>query len=171
MKKKLLSRTYLNEAEKYRIKFFLDEEDYYVSVKHLIHITENFYITHNILGMADGYYIMEIVPKSDNYALRIFFNEKKEVVEYYFDIIKNSGIDKETKIPYFNDLYLDITLLPTGELHVIDEEELTEAVETKDITKEDYELVLKMRDKLLEEIKNNTNKLLNINFNKYLGEI
>ena len=48
MKKKLLSNTYLNEAEKYQIKFFLDEEDKYVVVKKLIKLSKNsliFYFT------------------------------------------------------------------------------------------------------------------------------
>ena len=29
MKKKIISKTYLREADKYQIKFYLDEEDYH----------------------------------------------------------------------------------------------------------------------------------------------
>ena len=35
MKKKLLSTTYLNEAEEYKIKFFMNEKDKYVVAKKL----------------------------------------------------------------------------------------------------------------------------------------
>ena len=98
MKKKLLSNTYLNEAEKYQIKFFLDEEDKYVVVKKLIKLSKPFIIKNNVIAMDNGYYVIEIVPKNKNYALRIFLNDRKELVEYYFDIIKESGLDKETKV-------------------------------------------------------------------------
>ena len=171
MKKKVFSTTYLREADKYQIKFYLDEDDYYVSVKKLVHLTENFYIENNtILGMANGFYVMEIISKNDNYALRIFFDDKKQVVEYYFDIIKSCGIDEESKIPYFYDLYLDVTLLPNGKINVLDQNELDEALSSNDITKEEYDLAISIKDKIIEEIKNGTNKLLNINHQKYLED-
>ena len=166
MKKKLLSTTYLREAEKYRIAFFLDDKDYYISCKRLIHVTDPFIIHHDIVAMDDGFYILEIVPKNDHYALRIFFNEKKEIVEYYFDIIKDSGL--ENGVPYFNDLYLDITLLPDGEVNVIDEDELMEAVESEDITYNDYQLVLSMKEKLLKQIEDKSHPLFQIDYSKYL---
>lgn len=168
MKKKLISTTYLKEATKYQMKLYLDEDDYYISVKKLIHITDKFIIRHGIVAMDDGYYIIEIIPKTGNQALRIFLDESKNLIEYYFDIIKESGLDEETKIPYFLDLYLDITVLSNGETHVIDEDELEKAYELGDITKEEYDLVLKEKDKLLTEIKNNTNKLMHIDYHKYL---
>lgn len=171
MKKKIFSTTYLREADKYQIKFYLDEDDYYISVKKLVHLTKAFYINDGkVLGMSDGYYIFEIVPKNDNYALRIFLDDKKQVIEYYFDIIKESGIDPESKIPYFYDLYLDVVLTPNGKPYVVDEDELQEALDKKDITKEEYDLAYKVKDKIIEEIKNGTNKLLNIDYLKYLGD-
>lgn len=46
--KKIISNTYLRDIEKYQIKIFLDEEDYYVSVKKLISVREKFIIKENI---------------------------------------------------------------------------------------------------------------------------
>ena len=114
MKKKILSNTYLNEAQKYQIKFYLDEEDKYIIVKKLIKLSKLFIIKNNVIAMDDGYYVIEFIPKNKNYALRLFLNDKKEVIEYYFDIIKESCIDKELKIPYFIDLYIDITIQKNG---------------------------------------------------------
>ena len=168
MKKKIITNTYLREAEKYNIKLFLDEENYYISVKKLIHLSEKFIIRNNIVAMDDGYFIMEIIPKKGNYALRIFIDSNKNIVEYYFDIIKESGIDEEYKVPYFIDLYLDIAVLYTGRIDILDEDELLDAYDKKDISKDDYELVLKTKDRLLEEIKNNTNDLMKIDYMKYL---
>ena len=171
MKKKVFSNTYLKEADKYQIKFYLDEDDYYISVKKLVHLTEPFYLPNtNILGMANGFYVMEIISKDENYALRIFFDDKKEVIEYYFDIIKESGIDPESKIPYFYDLYIDVVMTSNNKPYVVDENELEEALNNKDITKEEYDLAISIKDKILKEIENGTNKLLNINHKKYLED-
>ena len=134
MKKKLLSTTYLNEAEEYKIKFYLNEKDKYVVAKKLDKISEPFIIGNGIIAMDNGYYILEIVPKNKKYALRIFFDDKKKIVEYYFDIIKESGVDEKTKIPYFIDAYLDIAISSTGNIKILDRDELDEALENGNAT-------------------------------------
>lgn len=168
MKKKLISNTYLRETTKYIFKLFMDNDEYYVSTKKLLEISEPFIINDGkTTAMDTNYYIVEVVPKHENYAMRVFINDKKEIIEYYFDIIKESGIDEETKIPYFMDLYLDITLFG-DRIRILDEDELEKALEENDITQEDYELVLKTKDKLINELKNKTNKYLLLDLNKYL---
>ncbi len=169
MKKKILSSTYLKEAQKYQIKFYLDEEDKYIVVKKLIKLSKKFIIQNDVIAMDDGYYVIEIVPKNKNYALRLFLNDKKEIIEYYFDIIKESGIDKELRVPYFIDLYLDITIQKNGKVNILDEEELNDALKSKDITKKDYELVLKVKEQLLKEIEEQSNDLMNLDYMKYLN--
>lgn len=168
MKRKIISNTYLRDVEKYQIKIFLDEEDYYVSVKKLISVREKFIIKENMTVMDNGYYIFEVIPKNENYAMRLFLDENKNPLEYYFDITKNNGLYKNTKIPCYDDLYLDITYM-NNEINILDEDELIEAYKTNDITKEDLDLVYKIKDKLINEIKSNTNKLMNIDYNKYLN--
>ncbi|MBR1386150.1 MAG: DUF402 domain-containing protein [Bacilli bacterium] len=171
MKRKIITNTYLREATKYQIKLFLDEKDYYVSVKKLIDVTDKFIISNNIVAMDNGYYILEIIPKKENYALRVFFNDKKEIIEYYFDIIKGSGLDEVYNVPYFDDLYLDITILnSTKEIKIIDEEELVTAYRNHDISSDDYHLVLNVKEKLLKEIRSWSNKLLKIDYQKYLKD-
>lgn len=169
MKKKVITKTYLREAEKYKIKIWMDEEDYYVSLKKLIHVTQPFIIHKNITAMDDGYFILEIIPKKGHQALRLFLNDKKEVVEYYFDIIKESGLT-EDKIPYYLDLYLDVTIQRNGEVNILDEEELEKAYQENEISEEDYHLAKKEKEKLLKELKENRNELLRINYKKYLEE-
>ena len=171
MKKKIISKTYLRDVDKYQIKLFLDEDDYFVAVKKLIHVTNKFIINNGkTIAMDNGYYIVEVIPKNENYAMRVFLDDKKEIVEYYFDIIKESGLAEEYNIPYFIDLYLDITVLYNDKINVIDEDELLDAYSTNIITKEEYDKVLQVKDKLLEEIKNKTNKYMNLNINKYLED-
>ena len=171
MKKKIISKTYLRDVDKYQIKLFLDEDDYFVAVKKLIHVTNKFIINNGkTIAMDNGYYIVEVIPKNENYAMRVFLDDKKEIVEYYFDIIKESGLDEEYNIPYFIDLYLDITVLYNDKINVIDEDELLDAYSTNIITKEEYDKVLQVKDKLIEEKKNKTNKYMNLNINKYLED-
>lgn len=169
MKTKIITNTYLKETSKYQIKLYLDEEDFYISIKKLINIREKFIIKDNLCVMDNGYYIFEVIPKNDNYAMRLFLNSNKEPLEYYFDICKNNRLDSLFNVPCYDDLYLDITYLD-GKINILDEEELIEAYENNDITKDDYELVYKMRDRLLEEIINKTNSAMNIDFMKYLKD-
>lgn len=168
MKRKIISNTYLRDIEKYQIKLYLDEDDYYVCVKKLIDVREKFIIHNGLCVMDNGYYVFEVVPKNLNYAMRLFLDDNKKPLEYYFDITKNNGLDELTKIPMYDDLYLDITYLD-GEINILDEDELLDAFKTGDITKDDLDLVYKTRDILLEEISNGTNRLMNIDFTKYLN--
>ena len=167
MKKKIISNTYLRDVEKYQIKIYLDEEEYYIAVKKLIDVREKFILKNGLVVMDNGYYVFEVVPKNENYAMRLFLDNNKIPLEYYFDITKNNGLYEKTNTPCYDDLYLDIIYL-NGEIRIQDEDELIEAYKKNDITEEDLKLTYKIKEKLLEEIKNNTNKLMNIDFNKYI---
>lgn len=170
MKKKIISNTYLRDIEKYQFKLYLDEDDYYIAVKKIIKVREKYILKCGLCVMDENYYVFEVIPKNENYAMRLFLNDKKEPLEYYFDISKNPSLYEKTNIPCYDDLYLDITYLD-GKIEIKDEDELLEAYESKDITDEDMEIVYKTRDKLLEEIKNHTNKIMNIDYNKYIDNM
>lgn len=168
MKVKYMTDTYLRNVDKYQVRLFMDEDEWYICVKKLISVREKFIIKDNLCVMDDGYYVFEVVPKNDNYAMRLFLDKDKRPLEYYFDITKNNRLDSVTKVPCYDDLYLDITYLD-GEINILDEDELLEAYDNEDITKEDLKLVYEQRDKLLYEIRNNCNKVMNIDYNKYLN--
>ena len=169
MKTKIITNTYLRDVDKYEIKLYLDEEDYYISVKKLISVRERFIIKNDLCVMDDGYYIFEVILKHDNYAMRLFLNSNKEPLEYYFDICKNNRLDLISKIPCYDDLYLDITYL-NGSINILDENELIDAYKNGVVSQEDYHLAYKMRDRLLEEINNKTNLAMNIDYMKYLND-
>lgn len=167
MKRKFVSKTYLRDVSKYQIKMYYDEDYYYISVKKLIKVDEKFIINDGLCVMDDNYYVFEVVPKALNYAMRLFLDDKKNPLEYYFDIFKSSGIDKDTGVAYYDDLYLDVTYC-MGKTNILDMNELEEALKDKDITQEDYDFAIKTKDKILDEIKNNTNTLMKIDYSKYL---
>ena len=167
MKRKIITKTYLRDVSKYQIKLYMDEDDCYIVVKKLIKVDEKFIIKDNICVMDDNYYVLEVIPKNENYAMRLFLDDNKRPLEYYFDICKNNGLDIEYLVPCYDDLYLDITVLD-GNINILDKDELDEAFNNKDITNDDYELVMRIKDKLLMEINNNSNKYMNRDYSKYL---
>lgn len=167
MRKKLISKTYLRDVEKYTQTLFMDDDDFFVSVKHLIK-TEPFISKDGVYLMADGYYLVEVVPRFEHYAMRAFMDSKKKVVEYYFDISLGNGVDEETKIPYYDDLFTDIIVDNKGKIRIVDENELAGALECKLITQEQYALAKRVTETLYNEISNGTNKYQNLDLKKYI---
>lgn len=108
---------------------------------------------------------LEIYPENNkNIAVSVAIDDKDKILEWYFDIAKDTLIT-EKGVPYIKDLYLDVVLYPSGEIEMLDKDELQEALDNEDITKEDFNLAYKVANELIqeidgrvEEIKNFTNK-------------
>ena len=167
MRKKLISKTYLRGVNKYELKIYFNLEDCYISVKKIIDIKEPFILSNGLCIIDNNYYIMEVIPKNENYAMRVFFNNKKEILEYYFDVSLENGVDKEAGIPYYDDLFIDVTKIK-DKVEVLDEDELKEALDNNEISITDFELANKIRDILLEQINNGNNRYMNMNLGQYL---
>lgn len=166
MRKKLLSKTYLRDVNEYVIKIDYSRDDFWYSVKKIID-TEPFILSNGLKVIDNGYYILELLPKNKNYAMRVYFNEKKEIIEYYFDITLGNGIDEETKIPYYDDAFTDITVC-NDDIEVLDEDELDEALNNGVVTIEEYDKIKFETEKLYKEIKNKTNDYMNMNISDLL---
>ena len=117
--------------------------------------------------MDDGYYIVEVVPHDENYGMRVYLDNNKKILQFYFDISLGNGVDEETKIPYYDDLFTDVTITD-GEVAVLDEDELLEALNSGRISQEDFNLANRATEKLLEEIKNGTNEYMKMDFESLL---
>lgn len=167
MRKKLISKTYLRGVNEYELKIYFNLENCYVSVKKVLDIDSPFILSNGLCVIDKNYYIMEVIPKNENYSMRVFFNDKKERLEYYFDISLENGIDEESKIPYYDDLYLDVTITD-DKVEVLDEDELQEALHNNKISIDDFELANKTKDLLLDEIKNKRNPYINMDLEGYL---
>ena len=75
MRKKLLSKTYLRDAIEYDFSFFNHNQDFYLTVKKLKKLPKPFIIkTSGLCIMDDGYYIVELLPKNENYGMRVYLN-------------------------------------------------------------------------------------------------
>ena len=167
MREKLISKTYLRDVNRYKLEIYYDKEDYYLSIKKILKKEKPFILENGLCLIDNNYYIVEVLPKNENYAMRVYFNEKKERLEYYFDISLKNGLDEETRIPYYDDLYTDITVVQKN-IEVLDEEELEEALNMGKISKAEYNIANATRDKLIQSIRNKNNKYMNLNLERYL---
>lgn len=85
----------------------------------------------------NGYSEICFLPDDENWCLWAIYNENGGITEWYFDITRKNSLDEEGK-PYCDDLYLDAVLLPDGQILILDEDEIKDALDDKKITQEEY---------------------------------
>lgn len=78
MRKKLISKTYLRDVSKYKLDIYYDNDEYYLSVKKILKTMSPFILENGLCLINNNYYIVEVLPKFENYAMRVYFNEKKK---------------------------------------------------------------------------------------------
>ena len=115
--------------------------------------------------MDEGYTWLEMYPQGENYCITAMCDKNKNIKEWYIDIAKYTGI--EEKVPYEDDLYLDVVIVPDGRVHILDENELLEAYNNEIITKEEYNLAYATRDIVIRKYANNIEELVKMT-KKYL---
>ena len=171
-RKKFTTNTYMKEALMYDI-FIFKEDDYFITVKKYNKVSDDFCISFSdkpVKYITNGYYVVEITPLNENYNIRYYLNNKREIIDYYIDITYENGV--EYKIPYYVDLYLDIIHNPfDNSISFCDEDELKEALDNGIISKKDYVFAYTVGNILMEEIKSNKNKYLNIDISKYMKRV
>ena len=103
--------------------------------------------------LADkGYLWMQHFPQGEHFVVTTMFDPKGQVVQWYIDICKAQGLTDQ-QVPWFDDLYLDIVKLPTGEVLLLDEDELEEALDGGLITQKDSDMAERTAARLLEQIR------------------
>ena len=109
--------------------------------------------------ILDNQYIwLGVYPDNENYCITAMYDENKNIKEWYFDIVFKNGI--EDGMPYEDDLYLDVVIVHDGRIHILDEDELIDAYNNKDITKKDLNKAYRTKDLIIEKYGNNVDKLL-----------
>ena len=107
--------------------------------------------------MDNDYKWLEFYDYSSKVKLTAIYDENSEIIEWYFDIAREIG--KDNGIPYEDDLYLDVVVTPSGEIILLDEDELKEAFNKREMTKEEYENAYEEAKQLMNKLKNNKDKL------------
>lgn len=144
---------------------FVDERGYRgtVSMLSLQRVKEPLVVTYgerDLRIVDDGYVWLMFFPEEERYSVTAMIGRDGRVVQWYFDMIKSQGLTGEG-IPYFEDLYLDVVLLPDGEMYVLDEDELDEALANGDITDADVEHCRAAMASLTDTIRRGANPIVN----------
>ncbi|MFB5675677.1 DUF402 domain-containing protein [Paenibacillus terreus] len=98
-----------------------------------------------------GYSWLQYYPKDAHFVVTAMFNDKQQIVEWYIDTCRSQGVTDQG-VPWFDDLYLDIVVLSNGEVFLVDEDELQEALQKGHITAGEAQLANKTAAELLQQI-------------------
>lgn len=134
-----------------------------VSLLHLVEIAEPLWVSYDtkkVCIVDQGYMWLQHYPSGENYTITTMFDHTGKVVQWYIDICHKLGIGD--KGPWWDDLYLDIIVLPSGDFFLIDEEELEEALLSGQIDQEQYVLAKVVAEKIINELKENKMNLLKL---------
>ena len=137
----------------------IDNEDFKgdIHLNHFIEISEPFVLDKGLCIQDTEYKWLEFYDYTAKYRLTAIYDGKNEIVEWYFDISREIG--KENGMPFEDDMYLDVVLTPGGDVILLDEDELKEALENGNITKEDFIEAYETANSLIKKIKGKSKEL------------
>lgn len=145
----MLKRKYGDRADWKRVikrkysQTYLDNGKYkgYITLLNAIKVTEPLFVRYgekNVCIVDDGYMWLQQFPIGKNHSVTTMFDADGEIVQWYIDICLCNGIEND--IPWMDDLFLDIVLLPTGEVIEKNAKELEDALLEGIIEKPLYDL-------------------------------
>ncbi|WP_127492473.1 DUF402 domain-containing protein [Paenibacillus glycanilyticus] len=154
----MLKRKYGDRADWQRVmakeyaQTFIESEEFtgFVTLLHITKVADSLFVQYGDqrLCIADnGYLWLQHFPIGCNYSVTTTFNSAGQIVQWYIDICSWIGIG-ENNVPWMEDLYLDLILLPSGELIRKDTDELEDALTSGIIDKSLYELAWEEADKM-----------------------
>lgn len=168
MRQKFIDKIYMHEVDE-KI-WYLEKNgdiDGYIALKYVKKISKPLTAFSNgekYIGLDEGYSILEYVPLNRGYNCRVFFDRLNRPLCYYFDINNGTGI--ENNIPWYDDLYLDVTMecpaiTKSGFfIRLDDEKELKSARNEGIISKDTYDKGFDVAIKLMKELKENANDIV-----------
>ena len=152
----------------------LEEKNTYITLKEVkaVEQPDSVYINGERVKKLDkDFTIIEYTPLDKKYNVRIHVNDKKEILEYYFDIIAENKI--KDGIPFYNDLYLDVVYFQPAAtkegtyIQLVDCNELEEALKENIIDKEQFDMAYIEAEKLMKELKEKKNWYVNRGLEDY----
>ena len=95
------------------------------------------YDGHPLCILDKGYSWLRHFPQGSQYILTTTFSPDGQILQWYIDLCQSHGVTDEG-IPWWDDLYLDIAILPSGQLFVLDADELDEALDKGEISSREH---------------------------------
>lgn len=109
----------------------------------------------------DGYTWIQRLSIDKNWSVT---TDKSNIIQWYFDITKQNSIDENGQ-PFYDDLYLDVVVLPSGDVILLDEDELKNALDSEDITQDDFELAYNQANSIMDGMAKDVKYLTNMSYN------
>jgi predicted RNA-binding protein associated with RNAse of E/G family len=109
-----------------------DEFDGHITLYYINAVREPLHVPNcgQMVCIADaGYSWLHQIPRHGHHVVTAMFDAKGDVVQWYIDICSGTGVGKD-QVPWFDDLYLDVVVLPSGEFELLDVDELQEALDS-----------------------------------------
>lgn len=142
----------------------------YITLLNLIEVTGPLWVQYGektICIVDNNYMWLQHFPVGKNYSVTTMFDSNGEIVQWYIDICYEVGM--EDNVPWMDDLFLDIVVLPSGETFLLDEDELEDAFENGDIDQKMYDLAHYEANRITSLIK--TEKFILLQFSKIHKEL
>lgn len=133
-----------------------DRFDGYITLFRMNAVKEPLYVPccGQTICIADaGYSWLYQIPRRGHHAVTAMFNENGNIVQWYIDICSVTGVDTDD-VPWFEDLYLDVVVLPSGEFELIDADELQQALNENVIDENEFDLAWKEANRVQDLLRN-----------------
>lgn len=171
LKKRYADRHVGRKANKSKQKVISVKEKYFtgdIYFYNFIEVEDKIVIPNGKCIMDNNYKWLEFYDYNSKVKLTAIYDENNEIIEWYFDIAREIG--KEKDVPYEDDLYLDVVVTPTGNIILLDEEELKNALSRMEITNKEYEDAYKEANQLIDRLSNKKEELQEFT-DKYLNDM
>jgi uncharacterized protein len=95
-----------------------------------------------------GYDWVQHFPDDAQHTLTTMFDASGAIVQWYVDIVARHGMD-ERGVPWFDDLYLDLVIVPPCRVLILDQDELDTARDTGIISVTEHGLAWREVERLV----------------------
>lgn len=119
-----------------------------IQVTHPLHVR---YSERTVQLVGDGYSWLQQFPSGKKHVVTTMFDERGKIVQAYIDICLRHG--RDTNGIFWDDLFLDLVLLPSGECLILDADELEAALRAGEINRAQYDEAWQEVDRLREQMR------------------
>ncbi|MBT2660040.1 DUF402 domain-containing protein [Bacillus sp. ISL-45] len=156
---------WLRVVQREFIQDYFNEERFkgYVTLLKVIKVTDPLELEYGdkkICIVDEGYTWLQHFPEGSRHSVTTMYNAAGEIVQWYIDICYRIGI--ENSRPWMDDLFLDIIILPSGEVFYKDADELELALSSGTIDEELYKIATSEAISIEKQIEANEFELLHL---------
>jgi len=116
-----------------------------------------------------GYKMLMYLPIDEKWCLSTYYTPDNELLFWYFDISRGNFID-EYGMPCTDDIFLDLAIQPNGKKITLDANELQDALDSGEVTEEDFSNAHVVHDQLIDSKWSDVDFLIQLS-NKILLEV